>query len=74
MLFGAATVEHVLKGPHPIAVLANLAMLMALIWYRDDFHAKQRPGLAADVAAVRAAVPGQRARFGVVSLLRRRTT
>jgi lysyl-tRNA synthetase class 2 len=42
-LLGAATVVHVLKGPHPIAAIASAAMLVALLWARDEFTARPDP-------------------------------
>ncbi len=69
VLFGAATVVHVLKGPHPIPVLANLAMLTAFVWYRNDFHAKSDPGSLADALLFVPLYLGSVLLFGVVTLL-----
>jgi lysyl-tRNA synthetase len=69
VLFGAATVVHVLKGPHPIPVLANLAMLMAFVWYRHDFHAKSDPGSLLDALLFVPLYLASVLLFGVVSLL-----
>ncbi len=42
-LFAAATVVHVLKGPHPIAIVYTAAMLAALLWGRREFRARSDP-------------------------------
>lgn len=68
-LFGAATVIHVLKGPDPIAAFANLAMLFAFVWYRQDFRAKGDPGSLVDALAFVPVYVGVVLAFGVVSLL-----
>jgi lysyl-tRNA synthetase class 2 len=44
VLFAAAVVDHVLRGPDPLAVLLSAAMLLALIWFRDDFRAQSDSG------------------------------
>ncbi len=44
ILFGAAEIVHLIHGPDPISVLLSLAMLLALIWFRDDFKAQGDPG------------------------------
>jgi lysyl-tRNA synthetase, class II len=43
ILFAAAVVVHVLKGPHPIAVLYGIGMVVALAWYRGAFRARADP-------------------------------
>ncbi len=43
-LFAAAAVVHLIHGPDPITVLLSAAMLVALIWFRDDFRAQGDPG------------------------------
>ncbi len=48
-LFAIAAATHLLKGPDPIPVLVNLGMLFALVWYRQDFHARSDPGSLLDV-------------------------
>lgn len=68
-LFGAATAIHVLKGPDPIAALANLAMLIAFVWNRHDFRAKGDPGSLVDALAFVPLYVGAVLVFGVVSLL-----
>lgn len=68
-LFGAATAIHVLKGPDPIAALANLAMLFAFVWYRQDFRAKGDPGSLVDALAFVPIYVGVVLLFGFVSLL-----
>ena len=44
VLFAAAEVVHLIHGPDPITVLLSAAMLIALIWFRDDFRAQSDPG------------------------------
>lgn len=68
-LFGAATVVHVLKGPDPLAALANAAMFVAFVWNRDDFRAKGDPGSFVDALAFIPVYVGVVLTFGVVSLL-----
>ncbi len=68
-LFGAATVVHVLKGPHPIPALATLAMLVAFVWFRNDFHARSDPGSLLDAAVFVPLYLASVLLFGVVSLL-----
>lgn len=68
-LFGAAAVVHILKGPHPIPALANLAMAMALVWFRHDFHARSDPGSLLDALLFVPAYLASVLLFGVVSLL-----
>ncbi len=43
-LFAAAAVVHLVHGPDPVTVLLSAAMLVALIWFRDDFRAHGDPG------------------------------
>jgi lysyl-tRNA synthetase len=43
-LFGAAEIVHLIHGPDPITVLLSAGMLIALIWFRDDFRAQGDPG------------------------------
>jgi len=68
-LFGAATAIHILKGPDPIAALANLAMLIAFVWSRHDFRAKGDPGSLVDALLFVPVYVGAVLVFGVVSLL-----
>ncbi|WP_236262273.1 lysine--tRNA ligase [Conexibacter woesei] len=68
-LFGAATVVHVLKGPDPLAALANLAMLIAFVWNRDAFRAKGDPGSLVDALAFIPIYVGVVLVFGVLSLM-----
>jgi lysyl-tRNA synthetase, class II len=68
-LFAVGVVIHVLKGPHPIAVLYGLGMVVALVWFRDAFRARGDP--ASLLRAVRF-VPAYLVlvlAFGIVSLL-----
>jgi len=44
VLFAAAAVVHLVHGPDPVTVLLSAAMLVALIWFRDDFRAQGDPG------------------------------
>jgi lysylphosphatidylglycerol synthetase-like protein (DUF2156 family) len=43
VLFAAAAVVHVVKGPDPIAALLDVAMLVALASYRTEFRAHGEP-------------------------------
>jgi lysyl-tRNA synthetase len=43
LLLAAATVVHILKGPHPIAAVISGAMLIALLWGRREFTARPDP-------------------------------
>jgi lysyl-tRNA synthetase len=43
-LFALGTIVHLLKGPDPVAVLLDAAMLVALVWCRRDFVAPTDPG------------------------------
>jgi lysyl-tRNA synthetase, class II len=53
VLFAAAAVVHLLRGPDPLAVLLSVAMLIALIWFRHDFRAQSdRSSLAQAIAFV----------------------
>ena len=42
-LLAAATVIHVVKGPHLLAALACGALVLALVWFRGDFAAPGDP-------------------------------
>jgi lysyl-tRNA synthetase class 2 len=42
-LLAAATVVHILKGPHPIAAAISAAMLAGLVWARGEFRARSDP-------------------------------
>jgi lysyl-tRNA synthetase class 2 len=44
LLFAAAAVVHLVRGPDPVVVLLSAGMLLALIWFRHDFRAKGDPG------------------------------
>jgi lysylphosphatidylglycerol synthetase-like protein (DUF2156 family) len=44
VLFAVAAVVHLVHGPDPITVVLSAAMLVALIWFRDDFRAQGDPG------------------------------
>ena len=43
VLYTVGAVVHVAKGPHPIALAFCVAMLVALVWFRDDFRAPSDP-------------------------------
>ncbi|HET6831229.1 MAG TPA: amino acid--tRNA ligase-related protein, partial [Solirubrobacterales bacterium] len=43
VLFAAAAVVHVVKGPDPIAALLDIGMLVALASYRTEFRAHGEP-------------------------------
>jgi lysyl-tRNA synthetase class 2 len=43
ILFGLATVLHMIAGPDVIAAVLSLAMVIALVWCRDAFTAKADP-------------------------------
>lgn len=43
VLYAVGVVAHVLKGPAPVALLFCVAMLVALVWFRDDFPAPSDP-------------------------------
>jgi lysyl-tRNA synthetase class 2 len=49
-LFAAGVVVHALKGPHPVAVLYGVAMLVALVARRDAFEARGDPASLLGVA------------------------
>jgi len=51
VLFAAAAVIHLLRGPDPLAVLLSVAMLLALIWFRHDFRAQTDRGSLAQAIA-----------------------
>ena len=42
--FAAAAIVNVLRGPEPLAALLSVGMLLALIWFRDDFRAQSDRG------------------------------
>jgi lysylphosphatidylglycerol synthetase-like protein (DUF2156 family)/elongation factor P--beta-lysine ligase len=43
VLFAVGAVAHLLKGPHPVALAFCVGMLVALVWFRDDFRAPADP-------------------------------
>ncbi len=51
VLFAAAAVVHLLRGPDPLAVLLSVVMLIALIWFRHDFRAQSDRGSLAQAIA-----------------------
>ena len=51
VLFAAAVVVHLLRGPDPLAVLLSAAMVIALVWFRDDFRAQSDRGSLAQAIA-----------------------
>jgi lysylphosphatidylglycerol synthetase-like protein (DUF2156 family) len=60
---------HVLKGPHPVVVVYSVAMLAALIAYRDSFRARPDPGSLLDIARFVPAYLLLVLGFGTVTLL-----
>ncbi|MDX6625494.1 MAG: lysyl-tRNA synthetase, class [Solirubrobacterales bacterium] len=44
ILFVAASIVHLIHGPDPISVVLSVAMLSALLWFRQDFRAQGDPG------------------------------
>lgn len=68
-LFGTAAAVHVLKGPDPLAALANVAMVIAFVWNRDAFRAKGDPGSFVDALAFIPLYVATVLLFGFVSLL-----
>ena len=68
-IFALATVVHVFKGPHPIAALYSVGMLVSLAWFRGAFPGRADPasllGVVRFVPAYAAAVVA----FGVGTLL-----
>jgi lysyl-tRNA synthetase class 2 len=68
-LFALGAAVHLLKGPDPIPVLIDLAMLFTLVWYRQDFHARSDPGSLADVLIFIPLYLATVLIFGFVSLL-----
>jgi lysyl-tRNA synthetase, class II len=68
-LFAAAVVVHVLKGPHPIAVLYGVAMIVALTWSRAAFRARADPASLLQALRFLGAYVVLVALFLVVSLL-----
>ena len=51
VLFAAAAVVHLLRGPDPLAVFLSVLMLIALIWFRHDFRAQSDRGSLAQAIA-----------------------
>ncbi len=43
VLLAVATVAHLVKGPHPVAVIITVGVLVALVWFKDDFQAPADP-------------------------------
>jgi lysyl-tRNA synthetase len=68
-LFAVGVVVHVLKGPHPIAVLYGIAMVIALVWFRAAFRARADPGSLLQAARFVPAYLLLVVAFGTVSLL-----
>jgi lysyl-tRNA synthetase, class II len=42
-IFALGVITHLFKGPHPIVVLFSMAMVVALVWYRDAFPGRSDP-------------------------------
>jgi lysyl-tRNA synthetase len=68
-LFALAAAVHLLKGPDPIPLLIDVAMLFALVWYRQDFRARNDPGALGDVLIFIPLYLAVVLIFGFVSLL-----
>ncbi|HEU4658845.1 MAG TPA: phosphatidylglycerol lysyltransferase domain-containing protein [Capillimicrobium sp.] len=68
-LFSAAALLHLLKGPDPLAMLADLAMVLALIWWRQDFRGRGDPSSLWDAVVFVPLYLLGVLLFGVVSLL-----
>ena len=69
VLFAAGVVVHVLKGPHPIAVLFGVGMVVALAWFRATFRARADPASLLQALRFLAAYAVLVLVFVVVSLL-----
>ncbi len=68
-LFAVGVVVHVLKGPHPLAVLYGVAMVIALVWFRAAFRARPDPGSLLQAALFVPAYLALVLAFGTASLL-----
>jgi lysylphosphatidylglycerol synthetase-like protein (DUF2156 family) len=68
-VFAASAVVQLLKGPHPILVLYAMAMLIALIWFRDAFRARSDPRSLLSVVRFVPAYAAAVTIFGGVTLL-----
>lgn len=69
VVFGVGALSALLRGPDPVAVVAAVGMLVALVWHRDAFQARADPGSLLDVARfVPVYVLGVLA-FGIATLL-----
>ncbi len=69
ILFAAAAIAHVIKGPDPVVVIYSVVMLIALVWNRDAFPARPDPGSLLDVAKFIPAYALVVLTFGFVTLL-----
>jgi lysyl-tRNA synthetase, class II len=68
-LFAVGLVVHVLKGPHPLAVLYGVAMVIALVWFRSAFRARADPGSLLQAARFVPAYLALVLAFGTAALL-----
>jgi len=68
-LLACATVVHLLKGPDPIPILVDLALLFAFVWFRNDFVARGDPGSLLDAIVFVPLYLAGVGLFGFVSLL-----
>ena len=50
VLFSAGGLAALLRGPDPVAVVATVGMVVALVWNRDAFRGRPDPGSLLDVA------------------------
>ncbi len=72
VLFGAAAIVHLLKGPDPLAFLLDIGMLIALASYRTEFRAHGDPNTLRQALGFIPIFAGVVAIFGIVSLLTQR--
>ncbi|MCW2953850.1 MAG: lysyl-tRNA synthetase [Conexibacter sp.] len=67
--FTVAVVIHVLRGPHPLPALYGVAMVAALIWYRDAFRARSDPASLLELIWIVPVYFAGVLSFGLVSIL-----
>ncbi|MDX6698728.1 MAG: lysyl-tRNA synthetase, class [Solirubrobacteraceae bacterium] len=71
-IFAFATVVHVFKGPHPVAAGFSLAMLVALVRFRDAFPGRPDPASLVGLVRFVPIYAGATLAFGIVTLLAQR--
>jgi lysylphosphatidylglycerol synthetase-like protein (DUF2156 family) len=69
VLWTLAAIVHLMKGPHPIVVAYSLAMLFALLRWRNAFTARSDPGSLVDLVRFVPAYLALGLGFGIVTLL-----